>query len=168
MPTEKERERDRKRYAKDRDKIRQRQAESKKRRGSVWLENYRSKYAASPERQTKAIWKTMISRCTDPRHSAYKYYGAEGISVCPRWSGSLGNFIADMGLRPAKMSIDRINGRLGYEPGNCRWATRSQQMLNKRLSINQIPRCTCGGCRACKNRAATVRSQAKRKAREGA
>ena len=45
------------------------------------------------------------------------------------------NFFEDMGLRPgSKYSLERINNDEGYEPGNCKWATRKEQSLNKRSS----------------------------------
>jgi hypothetical protein len=42
------------------------------------------------------------------------------------------NFLADMGERPPNMQLDRINNERGYEPGNCRWATASEQQKNRR------------------------------------
>ena len=82
-------------------------------------------------------WKGMINRCTNKNHHKYSSYGARGITVCDRWLNSLDNFIKDMGDRPSlDYSLDRINNDGNYEPSNCRWATRSQQMRNRRPKSN--------------------------------
>lgn len=73
-------------------------------------------------------WVAMKSRCKSGKLKS-KSYLAKGIKVCDRWS-TFENFLADMGERPEGTSIDRIDNNLGYEPGNCRWATLEVQVLN--------------------------------------
>lgn len=81
------------------------------------------------------IWAMMRERCGNPNATSYTAYGGRGIAVCERWANSFEAFYADMGARPSgSHSIDRINNDLGYEPGNCRWATLIEQARNTSAS----------------------------------
>lgn len=85
---------------------------------------------------TYSSWVSMKQRCLTPTHPAYPKYGGRGVSVCKRWAASFNDFLADMGPRPPGTSLDRFpNGDGNYEPGNCRWATRSNNSRNRRSCI---------------------------------
>lgn len=81
-------------------------------------------------------WTHMRDRCYSRNDNSYHHYGGRGIEVCARWKDSFDNFYKDMGDRPKGMSLDRTDNNGNYEPGNCRWATKSQQSNNTRRNVN--------------------------------
>ncbi len=84
---------------------------------------------------THTIWKSMRARCNNKNTRGFEWYGGRGISVCEEWN-SFDRFLSDMGVRPAGMSIDRIDNEKNYESGNCRWATNGEQSRNRRSNCN--------------------------------
>jgi hypothetical protein len=60
-------------------------------------------------------------------------YVKRGIGVCEEWA-TFGAFreyaLKHLGPRPRGMSLDRIDNNKGYEPGNVRWATATEQQRN--------------------------------------
>jgi hypothetical protein len=92
------------------------------------------------------IWYGMIRRCCNPRDPAFPSYGGRGIGVSARWRDDFMAFFADIGPRPSLgHSLDRLDNLRGYEPGNCRWATRSQQQRNKARPANAVGACYLRG-----------------------
>lgn len=86
--------------------------------------------SATPEYEA---WRAMKRRCAENNRRAKPYYFDRGITVCERWAKSFPAFLEDVGRRPSgEFSLDRIDNDRGYEPGNVRWATWTQQMNNRR------------------------------------
>jgi hypothetical protein len=91
--------------------------------------------ARSPEHIS---WLGMKQRCLNPKHPNYSYYGGRGIKIYEPWL-TFENFLTDMGRKSSPLlTIERINNDGNYEPGNCKWATRLEQVHNRRPNRKPI------------------------------
>lgn len=77
-------------------------------------------------------WLMMHTRCSNPNYTHYDYYGGREIFIDPYWN-SFENFYDDMGSKPTlHHTLDRIDSNREYAGWNCRWATREEQVDNRR------------------------------------
>jgi hypothetical protein len=80
----------------------------------------------------------MKQRCLDPNSTNFPDYGGRGVKIYEPWH-AFEPFrewiVANIGRPRAGLSLDRIKTDGNYEPGNVRWATRTQQNRNKRNTI---------------------------------
>lgn len=86
--------------------------------------------------QLNAIWCGMKERCTNPNADNYKWYGADGITICPEWMEFIPFYewaIANGWKRG--LTVDRIDGSKGYSPENCRLITVQEQCRNRRSNV---------------------------------
>jgi hypothetical protein len=69
-------------------------------------------------------------RCTNKNSQIYSYYGGRGVEF--RFD-SFDAFYAELGDKPEPTySLDRIDNDGHYEAGNVRWASKSDQVKNRR------------------------------------
>ena len=108
------------------------------------------KYKNKMSRSYRNTYYHMKDRCYNPKNDRYYRYGGRGIKVCDRWLESLDNFYEDMGEKPFKEAqLDRIDNDGDYAPENCRWVSRSENILNREMSsksneYRNIRKTSCG------------------------
>lgn len=88
--------------------------------------------------KTYKSWESMKQRCSNPKATAWKYYGGKGVKVCERWNDFY-NFLEDMKERPEGMTLDRIDSDGDYTPENCKWSTYKEQARNSGRKKKVLP-----------------------------
>lgn len=96
---------------------------------------YRDKYGVAEYRVVKEVLAGAKQRCSNPNCIGYSNYGGRGIEFkFPAPKSAIEWVLDNLGVRPGLFhSIDRIDNNRGYEAGNLRWATRTEQARNKRV-----------------------------------
>ena len=85
------------------------------------------------------LWCNIKARCHCTTNPGYKYYGARGITIYAGWLNNFPAFndwiLVNLGPKPEGLTLDRIRNGEGYIPGNLRWASRAQQVQNRRSPV---------------------------------
>ena len=76
---------------------------------------------------TYSSWAHYRERTTNPNNKDYWRYKNFGY---PPWD-DFEVFLADMGVRPAGTTLERVDTTKGYSRGNCVWATMTAQNRNR-------------------------------------
>lgn len=83
----------------------------------------------------------MRQRCENPNHTAARWYHDRGIRVCEEWKDfdrfrewSMANGYTE------SLTIDRIDPDKNYEPSNCRWIPRKENITGRRKAGTVTPR----------------------------
>jgi hypothetical protein len=77
-------------------------------------------------------WRTLRARCRNPNSQRYADYGGRGISCDPQWDDfrAFAEWAHANGFRE-ELQLDRIDNDGDYTPGNCRWVTPHENMMNR-------------------------------------
>lgn len=88
-------------------------------------------------------WEAMRDRVV--RKESYR---SRGIRVCPEWESFevFRDYVTEhLGPRPQGHTVDRIDNDRGYEPGNIRWGSPTQQQRNTSrntvITVDGVSRC---------------------------
>ena len=84
-------------------------------------------------------WSSIKTRCFNQKHGRYVDYGGRGITMCQRWREDFPAFLEDVGPKPEKFTLTRLDRDGHYScgkcaecvfkvwPANCRWASKAEQ-----------------------------------------
>ena len=97
------------------------------------LRELKSKLNINSQYRLYRIWQMMRQRCNNENAENYKYYGGRGICVCDEWENDFSLFAlwSFANGYNDNLTIDRIESNGNYEPSNCRWISKKEQMNNR-------------------------------------
>lgn len=76
-------------------------------------------------------WLSMLGRVRDSNSPRSRWY--KDVTLCEEWEQSFEAFNRDVPDPPSDdLTLDRIDNRRGYEPGNVRWVSMKEQARNRR------------------------------------
>lgn len=88
------------------------------------------------------IFGSMLQRCNNTNNNQYADYGGRGIKVgadLSTWLGFKEYVLTLPGYDDSVLSLDRIDNDGGYVKGNLRFATKREQVLNRRTVVALPP-----------------------------
>jgi len=101
------------------------------------IHGHASKGRHTPEYRA---WGQAKERCGNKNNKGYPGYGGRGIKMHEPWLKDFAAFFDHVGPKPSRLhSLDRIDNEQGYKPGNLRWATKSEQINNRRVASQIWP-----------------------------
>ena len=83
------------------------------------------------------VWKNMMGRCYRESSKNFKNWGGRGISVCDSWKDFTCFDAWFLENYKDGLQIDRIDNDGNYEPSNCRFISRGENLRNKRSIIGK-------------------------------
>lgn len=102
------------------------------------LNEYNASKKPDPEekrmrRRIQNVWQKIKERCYNPNCNNYRAYGARGIKMCDEWfynSKAFTEWCLTNGYQKG-LEIDRINNDGNYEPSNCQFITKQENILKE-------------------------------------
>ena len=95
--------------------------------------NFKTHGLSKKNKKLYGVWCSMKARCNNPNTKSYKNYGGRGIKVCDEWQNNFKSFYEwaiNNGYKEG-LEIDRIDNNGNYEPNNCRFITKQENISRK-------------------------------------